>query len=63
MSMMRCDGCDAIVNTDDDVEGLFEDTNPWRFWCCRCVENGNNEALLVALKTQEPERYKELFDE
>lgn len=62
MSIMRCDGCDGIIDTDDDVEGIFEDARPFRFWCSGCVERGNDEALLAALKTQEPERYKELTE-
>lgn len=63
--MVRCE-CDRMVDTDYDVEGLFEDTKPWRFWCASCIENAvksDNKALLVALKAQEPDRYKELHDD
>jgi len=64
MSMMRCQ-CDRIVDTDYDVEGLFEDASPFRFWCSRCVEDAvknDDKELLAALQKQEPETYKEMTD-
>ena len=65
MSMMRCDGCGAMTDTDYTVEGLFEDAMPWRYWCPHCVENAaknSHEAILGALKIQEPERYEEMME-
>ncbi len=38
MSMMRCDGCDRITDTDYDVEGIFEDAKPYRYFCSACVD-------------------------
>lgn len=62
MSMMHCSACDRIKDTDDDLDGLWEDPSPFRWWCTACVERGDDEALLVALKAQEPERYREITE-
>lgn len=62
MSMMRCDGCDGIIDTDSDVEGIWEDENPFRFWCSNCVERASNPNMLRALAMQEPERYAEIME-
>lgn len=62
MSMMMCSGCDAFIDTDYDVEGLYEDASPFRFWCSFCTERTDNEAMLIAMEIQEPERYAELME-
>lgn len=38
MSMMLCSRCDCLVDTDTNVEGVFEDTKPFRYWCPYCVD-------------------------
>lgn len=63
MSMMFCKGCDALVDTDHDVEGLFEDDAPFRWWCSQCVADANDTAMLTALEKQNPELYRELTDQ
>ncbi len=65
MSMMFCAGCDRLADTDEGT-GIFEDVNPWRYWCEGCVcsaSKNSSEALLAALKVQKPEIYKEICDE
>lgn len=62
MSCIRCDGCDRIVDTDHDVEGVWEDSKPFRFWCSSCLGDLNNTAMLAALKAQDPEMYAELME-
>lgn len=37
MSMMRCDYCDAYIDTDWDVEGEYEDASN-KFRCSACCE-------------------------
>ena len=61
MSVMRCDRCDHFTDTDEDVEGLFEDAAPFRYWCSNCIEFGDSTAMFAALKKQEPDRYAEIF--
>jgi hypothetical protein len=67
MSIMRCDGCDDMVDTDYNVEGLFEDAKPYRFWCESCVMDAFSRLdkdcpIVAAVKVQDPEAYSELMD-
>lgn len=67
MSMMLCNGCDHIRDTDEDLDGLWEETKPSeggknRWWCTQCVEDLHDRDMLLTLKKQEPERYKELTE-
>ena len=59
--MMFCYGCDRLTDTDD-CTGIFEDADPWRFFCESCIENKNDAALDVIQK-QDPDLYKELTSE
>lgn len=67
MSIMRCDGCDGFINTDEGT-GLFEDAKPYRFWCDECVLNAfesqdANHTIVAVVKKQDPEAYAELMGE
>lgn len=38
MSLMRCDNCDAWVDTDDDPAATFNwYTDPWDGEVCQCL--------------------------
>lgn len=63
MSCIRCDQCESIIDTDYNVEGVWEDKSPFRYWCWNCAERAikdENKALLAALEVQDPETYKDL---
>ncbi len=63
MSMIRCASCGDIGDCKDEwIEGVFEDANPWRFFCPNCVENRNGQVMEV-LRVEQPELYRELTDE
>lgn len=68
MSMILCTACDNHIDTDDDVEGVFEDTTPFRFWCSGCLQrkieaNEPGCACLAAYKKQDPAAYAEMMEE
>jgi len=68
MSMMRCNGCDNYIDTDEDVEGVWEDGAPHRYWCGTCVEGAveakaDNCPILAAYKKQDPQAYADAMDE
>lgn len=63
MSVMRCDGCDGMIDTDFVCEGVWEDASPFRYWCPRCSEDANNTEMLAALKIQDPDVYQELTEQ
>ena len=65
MSMMRCDRCDRIEDTDD-CTGLFEEKGT-RFWCERCVEQSfedrdETDCIMVAFKAQNPKEFQDTWD-
>lgn len=67
MSMMRCDGCDNFIDTDECVEGLFEDASPYRYWCEGCVMRAFEDpvaggAIVEAMKIQDPATFKDLTE-
>ena len=67
MSIMRCDRCDAFVDTDDAGYGLFEDANPYRFWCESCVTSAFDDAdptdaIVATMKAQDPATFKDLTE-
>jgi len=43
MSMMRCDSCDRVVDTDYDVEGFIGDS----FYCASCMDRMLDDGELV----------------
>lgn len=59
MSVMRCDGCDDYVDTDYNVEGIFEDAKPYRYYCGNCIDRQHATAMDV-IRIQDPDLYKEL---
>lgn len=62
MSMMMCSSCDEMTDTDEDVEGVFEDATPFRYWCSSCADItfDGDPAILAAIKAQDLDRYDEL---
>lgn len=65
MSIMVCTGCDRYVDTDFDVEGVWEDRGVG-FWCAHCLEGAvsnpqDNERIMEALKHQDPTTYAEVM--
>jgi len=57
MSVVHCDGCDNYIDTDFDVEGVFENTSPFAYWCSSCIETGEGDAMLAALLAERPDQY------
>jgi hypothetical protein len=37
MSMIRCDGCDGLIDTDYNVDGVYETGKPFRYFCEACI--------------------------
>ena len=61
VSMIRCSGCDRILDAKDEgLEGVYEDAKPYRYWCPDCLTEPD---ALKALKIQDPDRYIELVGE
>lgn len=68
MSVMHCSGCDNYIDTDFDVEGVWEDGGTHRFWCSRCLERAIEAKepdceILAAYKKQDPAGYAEAMDD
>lgn len=66
MSMMACSGCSRYVDTDENVEGVWEDKGT-RYWCDRCLEEAAEEAdpenvILANFKVQDPAGYADIMD-
>lgn len=40
MSMMRCERCDRVVDTDEDLEGKWSE---FGYACTRCCEDDEEE--------------------
>ena len=59
MSMILCCSCAGIVDAKDyGLNGLYEDANPYRYWCPECV---TEPEALKTMKKQDPDRYFELI--
>ncbi len=39
MSICRCDRCERLVDTDDEVGDMIMVGNSERWWCDRCMED------------------------
>ena len=44
MSMMLCKGCDQFVDTDFDLDGIWDDGPPYGYTCTACTERAEREA-------------------
>ncbi len=60
---MMCSGCDDMIDTDECVEGVFEDAAPFRYWCKSCADItwDGDPAILAAIKAQDSDRYDDLM--
>ena len=41
MSMLRCDECERVVDSDDDPDGFYVPARPNQFICKHCRDNLN----------------------
>lgn len=41
MSILRCDDCSAIIDTDEDMEAYNEEQDKWL--CPACRDDGDDE--------------------
>jgi hypothetical protein len=52
MSMMRCDICDRPVDTDEDVEGAYDEVRGV-FSCSRCCDEWQETVTGIPVQHKE----------
>lgn len=69
MSVCICHRCGQFVDTDFNVEGVFEAVKPWKYYCGSCVERAfedgetaETDRALAAYKADAPAEYDEMIE-
>jgi hypothetical protein len=45
MSLLKCDSCGCLIDTDDCPDAYFEEENAW--YCYLCAPDGSDEPIAV----------------